>query len=247
MVQATEINYPYGAFELKRVYQKNVFIGNMSVVTLIGLIMFSVWLYSIITHEEIVDPGGEPPPIVIHVIPGPPPSIEDKRPQVEIAKPQTAVAQVGIPTPVPDDEVVDEDIVMASRQELQDINTPVFSADGDGRGRIIIEFPLDDKIPPPDAFQPVEKQPVQTYEEPPEYPRLAQEGGFTAFVIVEAYVDRNGKVKKAQAVKCSRENMGFEEAAVRAAYKNEYRPAIQNGEPVGVWISYRVDFVLPGH
>jgi len=38
--------------------------------------------------------------------------------------------------------------------------------------------------------------------------------------------------------------MGFEEAAVKAAYKCRYRPAIQNGNPIGVWISYTVEFVL---
>jgi len=51
-------------------------------------------------------------------------------------------------------------------------------------------------------------------------------------------------VKKAVAVKCTRPNMGFEEAAVAAAYKYIYRPAIQNGDPVGVWIAYRVDFII---
>jgi len=63
-------------------------------------------------------------------------------------------------------------------------------------------------------------------------------------VMVQAYVDKNGEVKKAQAVKTNRPNMGFEEAAVKAAYKCKYRPAIQNGNPVGVWIGYRVEFTL---
>ena len=241
---AQAISTPYGAFELKQKYQKNMLLGSLSTVALTIFIIFAVWLYRVITYSEIEDPKNV---IRIRTIAelGAPPSLAAKPPQIDIAKPKVAAPRVGIPTPVADEEVVDEDIVIASREELQEINAPIFTSDGSGDGaELVIEIPEEDYFPSPDEFIPVEEQPVQVYEEIPEYPRLAREGNFTGYVIVQAFVDKNGEVKKAQAVKCNRPNMGFEEAAVKAAYKCKYRPAIQNGNPIGVWISYRVNFTL---
>ncbi len=240
---AQAISTPYGAFELKQSYQRNMLLGSLSTVALTIFIIFAVWLYRVITYSEIGDPKNV---IRIKTIAelGAPPSLAAKPPQVDISKPKVAAPKVGIPTPVADEEVIDEDIVIASREELQEINAPVFSSDGGSDAELIIEIPEEDYIPSPDEFIPVEEQPVQIYEEIPDYPRLAREGGFTGYVIVQAFVDKNGEVKKAQAVKSNRPNMGFEDAAVKAAYKCQYRPAIQNGNPIGVWISYRVDFKL---
>jgi TonB family protein len=174
---------------------------------------------------------------------GAPPSLAAKPPQIDIAKPEMAMPKVGIPTPVADDEVADEDVVIATRDELKDITAPAIASTGDQNKELVIDIPEEDYMPPADSFVAVEVNPVQVYEETPEYPRLARDGGFTGYVIVQAFVDKNGTVKKAQAVKCSRPNMGFEDAAVKAAYKGQWKPAIQNGNPIGVWVAYRVDFV----
>jgi len=241
---AQHAQIPYGAFELKRNYQRNMITGTLFSAALTALIIFSVWLYNVITYEEIEVKNV----IRIKTIAdlGAPPSLAAKPPQIDIAKPAVAAPKIGVPKPVADEEVVDEDMVIASREDLQDINAPVLNPnDAEGAGsEIVIDIPEDDYMPAPDEFIPYEQAPVQTYEERPEYPRLAQEGGFTGYVMVQAYVDKNGEVKKAQAVKTNRPNMGFEEAAVKAAYKCKYRPAIQNGNPVGVWIGYRVEFTL---
>lgn len=234
---------PYGAFELKRSYQRNMISGTAFSALLTALVIFSVWIYNVITYQDMT------PTNVIRIKTiadlGAPPSLQAKPPQIDIAKPNVAAPKIGIPKPVAEDEVVDEDVVIASREELQEINAPVLSGnEGEGGSQIVIDIPEEDYMPSPDEFVPVEEQPVQIYEEIPEYPRLAQEGGFTGWVIVQAFVDKNGDVKKAQAIKTNRPNMGFEEAAVKAAYKCKYRPAIQNGNPIGVWISYKYDFTL---
>ncbi|MCK5125134.1 MAG: TonB family protein [candidate division Zixibacteria bacterium] len=239
---AQAIATPYGAFELKKLYQKNMIFGTVFTISLTIVILFSIWLYRTLTYEELV------PTNVIRIKTiaelGAPPSLSAKPPQVSVDKPKVTAPKVGIPTPVADDEVEDEDIVIASREELQEINAPVFSSDAGDGTELLIDIPEEDYMPSPDEFIPYEEQPLQTYEEIPDYPRLAQEGGFTGYVIVQAYIDKNGSVKKAQSVKCNRPNMGFEEAAVKAAYKGRYRPAIQNGSPTGCWISYRVEFKL---
>ena len=240
---AQSVDALYGAFELKRKYQRNMLMGTGFSAALTAFCILSVWLYNIITYEEMEARNVIRIKTIAEL--GAPPSLAAKPPQIDIAKPNVAAPKIGIPTPVADDEVVDEDIVIASREELQEINAPVLPADGDGSGtELIIDIPEEDYMPSPDEFIPVEVYPEQIYEEKPEYPRLAQEGGFTGYVIVQAYVDKNGDVKKAQAVKCNRPNMGFEEAAVKAAYKCKYRPAIQNGNPIGLWIEYKVNFTL---
>jgi protein TonB len=239
---AQSVDIFYGAFELKRTYQRNMLIGTGFSAGLTLFLILSVWLYNIITYEEMEATNVIRIKTIAEL--GAPPSLAAKPPQVSIDKPNIAAPKVGIPTPVADDEVVDEDIVIASREELQEINAPVLSTDGDGGSELIIDIPEEDYMPSPDEFVPVEVYPEQIFEEIPEYPRLAQEGGFTGYVIVQAFVDKSGNVKKAQAVKCNRPNMGFEEAAVKAAYKCKYRPAIQNGNPIGLWIEYKVNFTL---
>jgi len=176
---------------------------------------------------------------------GAPPSLAAKPPQIDIAKPQVAAPKVGIPTPVSDEEAVDENVRIASQEELREINAPTLTSSGDGNGtELVIDIPEDDYMPPPDSFVAMEVNPEQIYEEQPEYPRLAKEGGFTAVVVMQVFVDKTGAVKKAMAIQCNRPGMGFEEEAVKAAYKCKYRPGIQNGSPAGAWVAYTVRFKL---
>jgi TonB family protein len=240
---AHAVRIPYGAFELKRYYQRNMIMGTGFAAALTIFCILTVWLYKIITYDEIGDARNV---IRIKTIAdlGAPPSLSAKPPQIDIAKPEMAAPKVGIPTPVADEEVADENVVIATRDELKDITAPAVTTTGDQGQQLVIDIPEEDYMPPADTFIAVEVEPVQIYEETPEYPRLARDGGFTGYVIVQAYVDKNGTVKKAQAVKCNRPNMGFEDAAVKASYKGQWKPAIQNGNPIGVWVSYRVDFVM---
>ncbi|MFA6587888.1 MAG: TonB family protein [Patescibacteria group bacterium] len=234
---------PYGAFELKRYYQRNMIRGIGFAAALTVFCILSIWLYQVITFDE----AGESSNFIrIKTIAdlGQPPGIAQKPPQIDIAKPEMAMPKVGIPTPVADEEVSDEDVVMATRDELKEITAPAVVPTEASGSQLVIDIPEEDYMPPPDAFVAVEVDPVQVYEETPEYPRLARDGGFTGYVIVQAFVDKNGFVKKAQAVKCTRPGMGFEEAAVKAAYKCQWKPAIQNGNPIGVWVAYKVDFVF---
>ena len=52
---------------------------------------------------------------------GPPPTIVKKPPQLEISTKKIAQPKVGIPKPVADDEIT-EDVVLATKEELAEIN-----------------------------------------------------------------------------------------------------------------------------
>ena len=90
----------------------------------------------------------------------------------------------------------------------------------------------------------IEVPPEPIHQAAPKYPPQAQDNGIAGSVVVKAYIDEHGKVQRAKAMNCSRPGFGFEEAALKAAYKYRYRPARHKGEPIGVWITYKVNFVL---
>ena len=90
---------PYGAFELKRTYQRNMFMGTIFSFLLTALIIFSVWLYNVITYEDMV------PTNVIRIKTiadlGAPPSLQAKPPQIDIAKPNVAAPGAAIRSCMP--------------------------------------------------------------------------------------------------------------------------------------------------
>ncbi len=100
----------------------------------------------------------------------------------------------------------------------------------------------DSELPPDTVVVRHDRPPTMIYEEEPEYPRLAKEGGFSGNVGLKVFVNNEGKPVKAKVVTIDRPNMGFEEAAIKAAYATRYEPARLAGKAVGVWITYRVIF-----
>ncbi len=232
----------YGAYELKARYQRNMLAGTIFGLLLVAVIVGSVYLIKVLTEEETVYMQQR----VIKTIAdlGPPPTIAKAKPRVEIATPQKAAPKVGIPKPVADDEVVDDDVVIASREELAEIVAPDISSGAAGGDDIVVDIPSEEYMPAPDEFVPVEVPAEMIKEEIPEYPRLAKSAGMEAVVWVKALVDKEGNVKQAMILKSSGSKAGFDEAATEAAYKCKFKPAIQNGRPVAVWVSYQVEFTL---
>ena len=98
-------------------------------------------------------------------------------------------------------------------------------------------------MPAPDEFVPVEIYPEMIFQQAPEYPRLAKQAGITGVVWVRALVDKEGNVRNSMVHKSSG-TASLDEAAVAAAYKNKFKPGIQNGRPVNCWVSYKVVFEL---
>ena len=232
---------PYGAYELKSKYQRNFGLGTLSTVGLVVLILGVSWIIQAMTAEEDILNA---PKVVIQTIAelGPPPTIAKKPPQVKVEQVNVAAPKVGIPKPVADDEVLDDDVVLATRDELAEIVAPDVTemvSDDD----IVVDIDESEYLPDASEFVPVEIYPEMIHEVKPEYPRLAELAGIEGIVWVQALVDSKGDVRQAQVAKsCGTESL--DEAAVAAAYKNKYKPGIQNGRPVAVWVTYKVDFLL---
>jgi TonB family protein len=73
---------------------------------------------------------------------------------------------------------------------------------------------------------------------------MAVKAQIEGVVKVKVLVDKAGNVRDAMVVKASGANAGFEEAALEAAKKGKWKPAIQNKQPVAVWVSYDIKFNL---
>ncbi|MFQ5453553.1 MAG: energy transducer TonB [Candidatus Zixiibacteriota bacterium] len=242
MANINTLYSPYGAYELKAKYQLNFLMGTAATALFVGLILLTSWIVSIIGKEDLdaIDPTARVIKTVADL--GPPPSVAKKPPQVKVSQPNVVAPKVGIPKPVADDEVLDEDVVLATREELAEIVAPDITA-GSGDGDIVVDIADDDYLPSPDEFVPVEIMPEMIYQNQPEYPRLAKQAGITGVVWVKALVDKEGNVRKAMIGKSSG-TASLDEAAVKAAYKNKFKPGIQNGRPVNVWVTYKVVFEL---
>jgi TonB family protein len=87
-----------------------------------------------------------------------------------------------------------------------------------------------------------EVEPEMIKEVNPEYPVQAKKDSLEADLVVKAFVDKMGVVKSAEVIKCSHPGVGFEDAALKAAYANKFKPALSDGKPVGVWVRYAVKF-----
>jgi periplasmic protein TonB len=229
---------PYGAFELKVAYQDNMLLAALITAAAVGVVWLSIYIYQEANRVELENI----PTMVIESVMdlGPPPTIVKKPPQIEISKQKIAQPKVGIPKPVADDEVT-EDVVLATKEELADINVSDldFGSDGDINVEIREEI-----LPQSGAFVAYEFAPKFIEKVKPIYPRLAQQAGIEGVVFVSVLVDKNGTVRDAKIAKSSGTNAGLEEAALEAALKCKFSPALQNGRPIAVWATFDFRFKI---
>ncbi len=77
------------------------------------------------------------------------------------------------------------------------------------------------------------------------YPPLALQRRIEGTVEIRAFVNEQGVVSETQLVRGVAAKSGLNEAAIESVRLRRYRPATQNGVPVGTWITIRVQFQLP--
>ena len=92
-------------------------------------------------------------------------------------------------------------------------------------------------------FIPYDKAPVPLMPIRPVYPDIAQEAGIEGQVIVQCFIDKQGKVKETIILK-GVPRTGLNESAITALRKTRFRPAEQRQKKVGVWITIPINFTL---
>lgn len=230
---------PYGAYELKKRYQINFGTATLAVVLFVGVIVAVAFIIQSMGEEVIIN--AEPTVIKTVAELGPPPTIAKKPPQVQVNQPNVAAPKVGIPTPVADQDVMDDDVMLATREEMAEIVAPAITADA--TGDIVVDIADEEYLPSVDEFVAVEQIAEMIHYETPVYPRLAEQAGLEGVVWIKALVGSNGDVRDAVVYKSSG-TPSLDEAALKAAPACKFKPAIQNGRPVAMWVTYRVLFEL---
>jgi len=169
----------------------------------------------------------------------PPPSIEAPAEAVTAPKGLEAKGSVGeVPLPVPD--------ALAEADTIADA-TAGSSGIGDGT-ELIVDTSGDVKVeeaPWEEVSFDVEysEPPVCTHEERPKYPDIARDSKVEGDVVLFVYIDASGNVRNA-IVQSSPGLPALDEEARKAAMKCKFKPAKQQGAPVGVWYSIVMQFRL---
>jgi protein TonB len=81
----------------------------------------------------------------------------------------------------------------------------------------------------------LEKYPIPIREVKPEYPELARRMGVEGTVTVKILIDKYGKPEKAEILRTDTELLN--EAAIQAAMKWLFVPAVMNNNTVAVWVA----------
>jgi protein TonB len=85
--------------------------------------------------------------------------------------------------------------------------------------------------------------PTGGYQIKPRYPDSARRQGIEGTVVVKAYVTEQGRVEKAQ-VEHSAGHPDLDQAAVDAVGRWRFEPARRGRQPIAMWVSIPVKFVL---
>lgn len=238
-VNAMEVSAVVGTGYLKRSYQKNFLIAELILVMAIGLALAA---YALVSSSKESD---QPTPWVTDFQPiklAPPPTIQ--RPPVVIDHPSPPKPpDIGV-IEVVDDSSVAFEFTLATRDELASYNSNLDTGIGDGTLFIEPAADIEEIVPAPDSFVAYDEAPKAIKFPPARYPEIARKAQIEGRVWLKVLVDANGNVQDVIVALPSGTNAGFEESAVAAARDSKWRPAMQNKQPVVVWVSYEVRFKL---
>lgn len=228
-----------GTLYLKRAYRRNFIVAETSIIIAIG---FAIAIAALLWTRKAETPITNVTTLFgpTDVLPPPLPIV------IETEVTQSAPPQLPDLTMIEaiDDTLVISDYIMPSRQDLSDYHSlgDTGFAEGavfDGSASGVSEI-----IPSPDSFVAVDEQPKALQFPAVKYPEIARKMSVEGSVWLKVLIDTEGNVVDVIVAIPSKANVGFEEAAVAAAHDSKWRPAMQNKQPIMVWVSYEVRFKL---
>jgi periplasmic protein TonB len=252
-------NKDYGAYELRKTYNKRLTIALVGMASLLALIFIVFLLANIISanssKEQLVvkdvqleevkeEKKNEPPP--------PPPPPKPPPPQVEMAKftPPKIVKDEEVKEeekPPPQEKLEDTKIGTVNQEGLKDegIVAPV------DNGKGVVEAPKKDETDYDKTFTKVEIESdypggqsawIRYLNKNFVYPQDAQDNEIQGTVTVQFIVDKEGNVSDVEAVSGPKE---LQAEAIRVVKKSgRWTPAVQNGRQVKSYKKQPVTFKL---
>ncbi len=236
----------YGAFEMKASYQKNMLIGNLSVILLTLTVVSLFWIISLFVTPSVIVPP-------THVesdgtLPNLLDQIKIDRSRIKGPKKEIQVRVGAIPNPISDEEFIDDEVpVLVSVDTYaggdgsdNEIDNTIYNSGGNfdyGSGD-------DGGIYPGETdFVPFEREPEMYYYKQPDYPRLCKLAGIEGVVTIKVLIGKDGLVIKAKVARSSGVE-ALDDAALKASKYNKFSPALQNSIPIALWVSYKVTFTI---
>ncbi len=244
-------NKDYGAYRLRKTYKTYLSIAMWIAILILFLATTGPTIYRMINPEE--DATKKMRKVIITDL-APPPSIgeEQKTEQVEAPPPLKSTIKFTPPVVKPDEQVKDE--YVPTVEELKEVNPGLSTQQGVQGGIDYSLIETEEKVVEekktevaPTFFVAVEEMPepiggIQAIQQLIVYPEIAKRAGVEGKVYVLAFVDEEGKVRKAQIIKGI--GAGCDEAALDAVLKTRFKPGKQRGKPVNVQVSIPIVFKL---
>ncbi len=233
-----QISARYGEIELRSLYPTFALRG---LILAASLHLAIIGTYYLATALKDDDPPAHTVRVTITDLQQPP-SIKNilAPPAVTISAPGSHT-QNAIPVAVPD-ATISPDVTIPDQDTIDHSTAAADPGIGEG-GNVVVEVPKNVVVDAePGPFTPVEKQPVPIINPSPQYPEIPLRAGIEGTVWLRVWVTKEGKTKKAEVVKTDSEL--FNQAAVEAAMKWVFTPAVMNNGPVAVWVTIPFKFKL---
>ena len=224
-------NNVYGAFELKRVYHKNYLAGIVAAI-LLHLLIFVLFIVFMPQekNEEVVKVK-----ILKYAELGPPPSIIKDGTPVE--KVVTTKPNFGKPIAAKKGEAVSEfEIPEETASPIGEVKVEPPKVE-EKKKEVIDEtfYVAVDMMPEPSGgIEAIQRKII--------YPAEARRDKVEGKVIIKAFVDEAGSVRRAEVVKGI--GSGCDEAAIAAVMSSRFRPGRMNGKVVKVQLTISLVFKL---
>ena len=227
---------PYGAPELLQSRRERLasalFFGSLA--TAAAFVAAGGLARMIAVPPVVIAPPGYPPHILEPQVswrlppPLPPPQVPSARSRGD-----------GVPVPTagePDGPVVKEE----GRSEAGGAAPPDVAGTATDEA---LAPPVEDALPPPGTHVWAEQYPEPVTQVAPPYPEFARDVGIEGLVIVNVLVGKGGRVLDARLDE-KRQVPALNDAALAAARKWVFTPALANGRPVAVWTAIPFNFIL---
>jgi periplasmic protein TonB len=242
-------NQAYGAYVLRKVYNKNVLMGLVITAVLLAAVIWVPVLIEYFKGEEVVEKA-PPRKLVYTELSAPPPIDKPKPPPPQIQLPKLQKVIKFVPPKVVKEEVVEE---VPTIEEIKQNEVAAVEIEGDAE--VVFEEPVEQVVVEEDenkVFMVVEQQPefeggyeamTKFIAKNLKYPASARRMGIDGTVYVTFVVGKDGSINDVKVLKGISADCDKEAVRVVQAMPN-WKPGKQNGKPVLVRFNLPIKFKL---
>lgn len=241
-------NQDYGAYVLRKLYTKRVFLALAATLLIITAVLAGPALIELLKGEEVVEKA-PPRKLVYTELSAPPPIDKPKPPPPQIQLPKLQKVIKFVPPKVVKEQVVEE---VPTIEEIK--QNEVAAVEVEGPTEVVFEEPVQEVVVEDDnqVFTVVEQQPefaggleamYQFIQKNMKYPASARRMGVDGTVFVQFVVGKDGSITEVKTIRGISADCDKEAERVVKMMPN-WKPGKQNGKPVFVRYVLPIKFKL---